>query len=51
MLKAHVTTNLSLKEIKKQMAQGAKINADGSINYESADIAGMSMARLWIQLL
>lgn len=44
MLKAHVTTNLSLKEIKKQMAQGAKINADGSINYESADIAGMSMA-------
>ena len=44
LLKAHVTTNLSLKEIKKQMAQGAKINADGSINYESADIAGMSMA-------
>ena len=44
LLKSHVTTNLSLKEIKKQMAQGAKINADGSINYESADIAGMSMA-------
>ena len=44
LLKAHVTTNLSLKEIKKQMAQGAKINAGGSINYESADIAGMSMA-------
>ena len=44
LLKAHVTTNLSLKEIKKQMVQGAKINADGSINYESADIAGMSMA-------
>lgn len=41
LLKAHVTTNLSLKEIKKQMAQGAKINADGSINYESADIAGI----------
>ena len=31
-LKAHVTTDLSIKEIKEQMALGATINDDGTIN-------------------
>lgn len=44
LLKAHVTTNLSLKEIKKQVDQGAKINADGTMDYESADVAEESVS-------
>ncbi len=44
LLKAHVTTNLPIKEIKKQTNQGAKINADGTMDYETAtmSIPGMS---------